>query len=150
MPGPIPRTPTCHPERQHLALGLCSPCWRRQYRRAHPITDEQNRRYRAAERAKYQLDDTRWFNYSLKRRYGIDRATYDAMLAAQGGVCAICGSVGRQRLAVDHDHRCCPGKSSCGKCVRALLCGACNSGLANFADDPVRIARAANYVADRL
>lgn len=30
------RTSNCHPERKHYALGLCSPCWWRQYRGSAP------------------------------------------------------------------------------------------------------------------
>lgn len=59
------------------------------------------------------------------------------MLAEQGGVCGICKQPETVRkgklsgeavrfLAVDHDHRCCPGKKSCGRCIRKLLCLSCN------------------------
>lgn len=70
----------------------------------------------------------------LKSRYGITVERYDAMLAAQGGVCACCGRVPREErsLAVDHDHSCCPGRTSCGECVRALLCDDCNLLVGRF------------------
>lgn len=79
--------------------------------------------------------------------YGID---YNAMLAQQGGTCAICGSYdpgGPGRFRIDHDHSCCPDKlRSCGKCVRGLLCNRCNVAIAMFQDDPVRMVMAASYV----
>ena len=69
--------------------------------------------------------------------YGITGAQYRALLDEQGGVCRICGkaetathqSGSLRRLSVDHDHKCCPGKKSCGKCVRGLLCARCNSAI---------------------
>lgn len=68
----------------------------------------------------------------LKHRYGISIAQYDEMLAAQGGGCGICGSKTpgngeKEFFSVDHDHDCCPGVRSCGKCVRGLLCLRCNN-----------------------
>lgn len=81
--------------------------------------------------------------------YGITAAQYDAMLAAQGGGCAICTeqcSTGR-RLAVDHDHSCCPGEKTCGKCIRGLLCGACNQGIGKLRDSPRLLIAAASYLA---
>jgi hypothetical protein len=89
----------------------------------------------------------------LQRIYGISEAQYDAMLAAQDGVCAVCGQPPKPggagaagRLHVDHDHACCPGNRSCGKCIRALLCQTCNHGLGNFYDDPALLRRAADYL----
>jgi hypothetical protein len=66
----------------------------------------------------------------LRRLYKLEIADYDAMAIAQNGRCAICGQppITRQ-LAVDHDHTCCPTESTCGKCVRGLLCASCNRQL---------------------
>jgi hypothetical protein len=87
----------------------------------------------------------------LLLRYGLTPESYGALLEAQGGCCAICGSPdprGRSGLpwAVDHDHACCPGGKTCGKCVRKLLCYPCNQGLGLFGDDPVRLRAAAAYL----
>jgi len=67
----------------------------------------------------------------LKHRYGITPTQYDAMLADQGGVCKICKGdvIHHKNFSVDHDHTCCPGARSCGKCVRGLLCIRCNNAL---------------------
>ena len=66
----------------------------------------------------------------LKTAYQLSLEEYEKLLASQDGVCAICKrSPKSRRLAVDHDHSCCPGKSSCGECVRGLLCTNCNSRL---------------------
>jgi hypothetical protein len=87
------------------------------------------------------------------RVYSITPERYEAMLAAQGGRCAICRRPEKalnrngvvMQLHVDHDHRCCPGGRSCGKCVRGLLCHACNSGGGKFGDDPALLRAAADY-----
>lgn len=36
---------------------------------------------------------------------------------------------------VDHDHKCCPGSRSCGKCVRGVLCRSCNLALGLVEDN---------------
>lgn len=80
--------------------------------------------------------------------YGISLAQYDALLLKQSGGCAICGeqcSSGR-RLAVDHDHACCPGMKTCGKCVRGLLCGQCNQGIGKLRDSPRLLVNAIAYL----
>ena len=86
------------------------------------------------------------------KTYHITKEEYDALFQNQGHQCAnpACGrsqpgGKGNQ-WHVDHDHRCCPGKTSCGKCVRGLLCGTCNIGLGSFRDDPEIIRGALRYL----
>lgn len=62
----------------------------------------------------------------LWSKYRLRPADWEAMYEAQGKKCAGCGRRTRQ-LQVDHEHACCPGRISCGKCVRGLLCKTCNT-----------------------
>lgn len=83
--------------------------------------------------------------------YGMTIEEHEQMLTEQGGGCAICGTPdpGHQDWATDHDHACCPGKKSCGKCVRGLLCSRCNVGLGMFEDDVERLMSAITYLENR-
>lgn len=76
----------------------------------------------------------------LRRNYGITVDEYDAILAQQNGVCAICGNRCKsgRALAVDHDH-------ITGK-LRGLLCMNCNRAIGWLNGDPDLIVRAAEYV----
>ena len=87
-------------------MSYCTPCFNRK-------KEESRQRVHGGSR-----------NYHLQRRYGITAADADAMLEAQGGLCAVC----RERPAehVDHDHL--TGQ------VRGMLCFCCNQGLGNFRD----------------
>jgi hypothetical protein len=85
-------------------------------------------------------------------RYGITFAQFTELLEAQGRCCAICGTTepgGRGNFHIDHDHACCPGIKSCGKCIRGLLCSACNTSLGGFKDDPKRLLAAVAYLTAR-
>lgn len=94
--------------------------------------------------------------YHLHRTYGITKESFYARLAAQDGLCMVCGDPllavesvdGRSMDAtvVDHNHACCPGEQSCGRCVRGLLHGRCNRGLGFFKDNPAILRRAADYL----
>ncbi|MGW5616265.1 endonuclease domain-containing protein [Streptomyces sp. NPDC003877] len=87
----------------------------------------------------------------LIREYGITLARYEEMLLQQAGGCRICGKTNPNgdRLSVDHDHACCPGRRSCGACVRGLLCHACNQGIGKFVDNPALLRAAAAYLERR-
>jgi hypothetical protein len=79
--------------------------------------------------------------YHLDSTYGLSTAEYDAMLAAQGGGCAICHRpepMGRGRFHVDHCHE--TGR------VRALLCDPCNRGIGLLRDNPEVLRAAAAYL----
>jgi hypothetical protein len=69
---------------------------------------------------------------SVAKTYGITAEQYEALFAAQDGRCWICRRKSNKRLSVDHDHSCCAGPTSCGQCVRGLLCApdnGCNRAL---------------------
>ena len=76
----------------------------------------------------------------LRRKFGITSETYDAMLAAQGGRCAICRRkpTAGISLHVDHEHR--------TKRVRGLLCFKCNNALGDFKDDQMLLLNAVDYL----
>lgn len=74
-------------------------------------------------------------------QYRLTLAQFDA-LAVNG--CNLCGRA--DDLVVDHDHQCCPGKKSCGLCVRGVLCRAHNAWLGAVGDDPAFLARAIEYL----
>ncbi len=79
---------------------------------------------------------------NLRKCYGISPEEYDALLASQGGGCAICGSTepakGKRYMPVDHCH----GTGA----VRGILCGNCNMAIGLLADDPERLILAAAYL----
>jgi hypothetical protein len=71
----------------------------------------------------------------VAKTYGLEAGDYEALLAAQGGRCAICRARPKsKRLAVDHDHK--------TGAVRGLLCSRCNHELMGSAWDSLAIASA--------
>jgi Recombination endonuclease VII len=86
------------------------------------------------------------------RRHGLGRSGVDALVAQQGGTCAICGTPYEDkpghRLSVDHDHRHCPGVKGCPLCIRGLLCNSCNNILRLAKDDVNILMKASLYLAE--
>ncbi|AGM30035.1 endonuclease VII domain-containing protein [Mycobacteroides abscessus] len=81
----------------------------------------------------------------VENTYGITETEYEAILAVQGGACAICGRAKgiTKRLAVDHDHK----LGNTREAVRGLLCTTCNHVvIGRYGPEALR--RAIDYLAD--
>lgn len=95
---------------------------------------------------------------NLKRLYKLTPEYVDRMLQAQGFKCLSCGDAysgrtsGKDRgtFAVDHDHACCPGQKSCGKCIRGLLCYTCNCILGLAKDSIEKLDFCKSYLENNL
>ena len=97
--------------------------------------EERMREYKAS--GKKRLADRK---SHLKRKYGLTVAEYEAMLADQGGGCAICRRPPRDDIAlhVDHDHL--------TGAVRGLLCFRCNNAIGDLRDDLELVYRMLDYL----
>ena len=108
----------------------------RAYYRAHKQEiNERNRAYYHAHKQDIQPILRRG---QLKRLYGMSPADYDALLAKQDGVCAICGKPSEETLCVDHCHE--------TGTVRGLLCRQCNFALGCFRDSQAAMMAAIAYL----
>lgn len=84
-------------------------------------------------------------------KHGLSVNELNAILNEQDGRCAICKRMfhADETPCVDHDHRCCSGRRSCGKCVRGLLCSNCNAGIGMLGDNVDVLSNAVEYLAAR-
>lgn len=136
----------CRPECKACNLAIRKAKYRENPRPAIERTQrwrDANRERHLANQRRYAADGRKKLanrKSHLKRTYGITLEEYDAMLAAQGGGCWICGSPGRDDIAlhVDHDH-------VTGE-IRGLLCFTCNNALGDLGDSLERVERAASYL----
>lgn len=113
--------------------------------RVRELTREQTKRWRQENAHKLPEINRR----QNLRRKGLTPEQFDTILAAQNYGCAICGAKepgGNGNFRVDHDHACCGGSSSCGRCVRGLLCNGCNSALGHMKDNAESLRKAADYL----
>ena len=93
----------------------------------------------------YKMSKTTARHYALKRYYGMTGEEYGQKLAAQKGLCAICGNPETAMvngvpkvMHVDHDHA--------TGAIRDLLCGMCNGMLGLAKDNPQVLIAAAEYL----
>jgi hypothetical protein len=115
----------------------------RAYRQSHMKEIVERRRLRRQSDPAYlERERARERNWRQRKRlesvYGISQEQYEAMVARQGGLCAICNTKPDKTLCVDHCHE--TGR------VRGLLCSSCNSMLGFSKDDPRRLEAGSVYL----
>ncbi len=104
--------------------------YRKYYRKNREARNAATRKWAAKNREYVNARGKAWMKanpekrhgYHLKQRFGISSKDYLALLAEQGGGCAICGKRPEEearRLAIDHNHTTME--------IRAILCNNCNT-----------------------
>lgn len=123
---------------------------RAHYEVNHDARDIQRERKRLRIKTVRAKDPDYGASQHLKHRFGLTLDDYNRMLVDQDGLCANLDCASEppvdRRFDVDHDHACCPGEKSCGKCVRGLICRSCNHALGLLHDDVKRIRGLIEYL----
>ena len=147
------------PKSGYLRCGVCRTNATRRYRgipeveelsvaNKHKTHCPQGHEY-SEENTGLRSDGTRYCRMCLRARKSregnrnriyVSSADKKAMIEAQGGKCAICGSVldGGRRTHVDHYHF--------DGTIRGILCNDCNLGIGHFKDSPTLLIKAAEYL----
>lgn len=116
-----------------------------------------NRNAKTAKRRQDSIEkDFVWSKSDRLVSHNIQLDTYKEVLARQDFRCKICQTEldltykpkkhTSNSPAVDHDHKCCNGPRSCGKCFRGILCVKCNAGIGFMNDNPFALLNAAKYL----
>jgi hypothetical protein len=106
---------------------------------------------KALRRKERKEDPRRHRQYDMRKRFKIGYTEFDVMFEKQGKKCAGCGTTESGQESgewhIDHDHRCCPARgNTCGKCIRGILCRACNLTLGNAQDNIERLRGLTEYL----
>ncbi len=106
----------------HYAKGYCRPHYARLVRNG--TVERQNTQIHV--NREYLYEGTKVLykrEYDLITKYKI---TLDEYKKRSEAGCEICRVKTDYNLHVDHDHNCCNGTTTCGKCVRGIICPGCN------------------------
>ena len=106
--------------------------------------DKKKNRERKLAKSEYYSDMNKM--YKRLRIYNLTKDQFEEKMAGQDWKCLICKEDLRDNFNIDHDHTCCEGRYSCGKCVRGILCGSCNRGLGHFKDNAESLKSAVKYL----
>ena len=78
------------------------------------------------------------------KRHKLSEDKYLGLVELHEGKCHACKD--REATNIDHDHTCCPGRFSCGECVRGVLCNQCNTALGLLADSKEKLQGLLDYI----
>jgi len=92
-------------------------------------------------RASYERNKEAVKLRSIQKKYKLDEEQYYKFI--ENG-CLVCGS--SDNLCIDHDHSCCPGTNTCGKCLRGTLCRRCNVAEGLYKNDPQNAMNLVKYM----
>ena len=99
-----------------------------------------------------------WKNNNQEKKWVLDKKShlwthyrmtieqFQKMFSDQNGMCLICDE--QRKLIVDHDHSCCPEKTTCGECVRGLICHRCNTLVGYLETQKHILDRAKKYISN--
>ncbi len=82
----------------------------------------------------------------IRLTYNLSEEDFIKLKESQDNKCAVCKLEFTNTPQVDHNHSCCSGNKSCGKCVRGLLCIPCNIALGCLRDSIDNCLSAADYL----
>lgn len=102
--------------------------------------DGKRRACRECARANSKIQNVKVHHITIEER--------DELVKHQENKCKICKSefTADAQKCIDHDHSCCPGLYSCGKCIRGILCVDCNVALGRFKDSVNNLKNAIIYL----
>lgn len=97
-------TSICHPPTPMAARGLCKRCYEQAYRTRSPARYAA-KRTRGRERHRQLSKAERALRYRRGKlaRYKLTPLSFDALLRAQGSLCALC-HLPMEKPVIDHDH----------------------------------------------
>jgi len=112
----------------HYGKGYCRPHYARLVRNG--TVDRLNNQIHVDK--EYLYEGTRVLarrEYDLLAKYKMSLQEYKERSEAG---CEICRVKSSHNLHVDHDHNCCNGIITCGKCVRGVICPGCNMAVDKY------------------
>lgn len=114
---------------------------RKRWREANPGRERRNpERERESALRWSRANPERRREYNLWRNHGLRPDVIAEIWELQDGKCYLCQEpLALAEVHIDHDHRCCPRRRSCGTCRRGLAHDGCNASIGHSGDSPERL-----------